>query len=114
MPSTYFEITTSFRKEVVTLPTHTFDRHIVPNKFGPSLPSVFDIQRAAISPEQVQRSQKDATVVIFIREVGNLGSATWRTVVLARADTEGHRTISTAYNVYNTVAKGEVIWPSDA
>ena len=115
MENNYFEITSAYKGDRVVLPTRVFDIHIVRTKIGgPMLPSVFEIQKAIEAPEVVQRSKKDADALIYIRKVGRLGGATWRTVVVASAAREGYRAVSTAYNVYNTVSKGEIIWARGA
>jgi hypothetical protein len=98
----------------VQLETRTFDVHIVRGKFGPQLPSVFEIQKAIVGADEIQRSRKNAEARIYIADVGRIGSAAWRTVVIATLCGARLRNVSTAYNVYGKVAKGEVIWPQES
>jgi hypothetical protein len=98
----------------VQLETKTFDVHIVRGKFGPQLPSVFEIQKAIVGAAEIQQSTKNAEARIYIANVGRIGSAAWRTVVIATLHGTRLRNVSTAYNVYGMVAKGKVIWPQNS
>jgi hypothetical protein len=96
--------------DAVTLEAACYDVHIRPNKRGPEVPSVFEIQGAITDPVAVLQSRKDPESFFYIAPAGELKGRMWYTLVLARRDRPDTAFVSTAFNAERYAGKGDVIW----
>jgi hypothetical protein len=100
--------------DAVTLEIACYDNHIRFGKVGPALPSVFEIQAAVKDCQRIIQSAKENDSFFYVREVGQLSSRRFHTMVLARRDQDKRFFVSTAYNAERAEQKGKLVWEKKA